>query len=87
MRQNCSHREEAKFPDINAKRVAGEVLSMLLMPQSIVPLTSESELGGNFEVSMHCHTTTGELSFRPGFRMMELHRLYLDYINDGTMYF
>ena len=62
------------------RRVAGEVARMLLLPEILVALHFEAELGLFFEQTMRWHSTPGELYCRAGFRMLEIHRLYHNYI-------
>ena len=49
---------------------------MLFMPEIIVALHFESELGDYFEITSSWHSSPGELSTRPGFRMLEMHILW-----------
>ena len=62
------------------RRIAKEVATMLLMPAIIVALHFESELGNYFEVTSNWHAMPGELSTRPGFRMLEMHTLWFEFI-------
>ena len=51
------------------------------MPAIIVALHFESELGNYFEVTSNWHAMPdGELSTRPGFRMLEMHTLWFEFI-------
>lgn len=62
------------------RRSLGETITMLLMPSIIVSIYFESELGDYFEVTYEWHANPGALCNRPGFRMMEYHQLYFEYI-------
>jgi hypothetical protein len=53
---------------------------MLFMPAAIVALHFESELGNYFEVTSNWHAMPGELSARTGFRMLEMHTLWFEFI-------
>jgi hypothetical protein len=62
------------------QRIAKEVATMLFMPNIIVALHFKSELGDYFEVTSSGHANPGELSTQPGFRMLEMHALWFEFI-------
>ena len=64
----------------NWRLAAKDVVEMLVMPNTMVGVYFEADLGRYFEVTMQWHAYPGELSTRSGFRVMELHQLYFDYI-------
>jgi hypothetical protein len=57
-----------------------EILTWMKMDTIIINLTMETELVDYFEVTAASHSSTGEISSRPGFRSFELHHLLFDYI-------
>ena len=57
-----------------------EILTWMKMDTIIINLTMEAELVDYFEVTAAWHSSTGEISSRPGFRSLELHHLLFDYI-------
>mmetsp|Transcript_5656 Transcript_5656/g.15886 ORF Transcript_5656/g.15886 Transcript_5656/m.15886 type:complete len:972 (+) Transcript_5656:584-3499(+) len=62
------------------RRVGGEVATWLSMPEVILGLHYEAELGEYFEETYYWHNRTGPFNSRPGFRMMEVHDLYFHYM-------
>ena len=64
----------------NWRLAAKDVVEMISMPNIMVGVHFEADLGQYFEVTMKWHGYPGELSTQPGFRVMELHQLYFDYI-------
>ena len=64
----------------NWRLAAKDVVEMLSMPSIVVGVHFEADLGQYFEVTMKWHAHPGELSTRPGFRVMELHQLCFDCI-------
>lgn len=61
------------------RTVAGEIVVMLCMPEIIVALQLEAEVGEYFEVTSSWHCQKGPLNSRAGFRMHELHQLVLGF--------
>ena len=61
------------------RRVGREIATWLSMPQIILGLTFEAELGIYFEEVMAWHNRKGPLNERPGFRMMEIFFLCLGF--------
>ena len=57
-----------------------EVLTILSIPEIIVALKFEAEMGNYFEVTSHFHAMTGILSNRPGFRMLEINSLLFEFL-------
>eukprot|EP00978_Attheya_sp_CCMP212_P020213 scaffold57562_cov32-Attheya_sp.AAC.1 len=68
------------YHDGYQKQASKDVLVMLLMPDIVAALMFEADLGNYFEVTMKWHASPGELSTRPGFRVMELFQLYFDFM-------
>lgn len=62
------------------RRSLGETILMFLKPDIIVGLHFEAELKNYFETTYEWHANPGELSTRPGFRVMEYHQLYFEFI-------
>ena len=62
------------------KEVAQDVIIMLSMPGAIVTLHFESEIGCYFAVTSKWHASPGELFQRSGFRIMELHGLFFEFM-------
>ena len=60
--------------------IANDVVQMLLMPEIMVALNFEREMGLYFEVTSKWHGSPGELCSRPGFRFLELHTLWFEFI-------
>lgn len=58
----------------------GMVVLMMLMPEITLGFYFEKDLGKYFEVTHQWHSEVGELCTRPGFRSLELHHLYFDWI-------
>jgi hypothetical protein len=52
----------------------------LLKPEIVVTRHFESELGECFEVTGKWHASPGELSTRPGFRIMEVHPFLFEFV-------
>ncbi len=61
------------------RRVGREIATWLSMPQIILGLTFEAELGIYFEEVMAWHNCKGPFNERPGFRMMEIFFLCLGF--------
>jgi hypothetical protein len=57
-----------------------QCVEMLLMPEILTALWFEAELGEFFATTGKFHKSTGPHSFRAGFRILEHHGLYLDYV-------
>ena len=64
----------------NTKVIARDVVEMLFMPEILVALNFETEMGLYFEITSRFHGQPGILSDRPGFRAMELHTLWFEYV-------
>ena len=64
----------------NTKVIAKDVVEMLFMPEILVALNFETEMGLYFEITSRFHGQPGILSDRPGFRAMELHTLWFEYV-------
>jgi hypothetical protein len=64
----------------NWRLAAKDVIEMLSIPNIMVGVHFEANLGHYFEVTMQWHAYPGELSTQPGFRVMEVHQLYFDFI-------
>ena len=64
----------------NAKVIAKDVVKMSLMPEILVALHFEREMGLYFEVTSKFHGQPGALSERAGFRVMELHSLWFEFV-------
>jgi hypothetical protein len=62
------------------KRASMEVVTMLLMPEIIVAIHFEAEVGEYFEVTSRWHCMPGALYTRPGFRVFEIHDLYFGFM-------
>ena len=60
--------------------IAKDVVEMLLMPEILVALNFEREMGLYFEVTSKFHGQPGTLSDRPGFRAMELHTFWFEFV-------
>ena len=60
--------------------IAKDVVEMLLMPEILVALNFEREIGLYFEVTSKFHGQPGTLSDRPGFRAMELHTFWFEFV-------
>ena len=65
----------------NARVIANDDVQMLLMPEILVALNFEREMGLSFEVTSSWHGV--RLSSRPGFRFLELHTLWFEFIAHG----
>ena len=63
-----------------ARIIAKDVVVMLCMPEVLVALNFEREMGLYFEVTSRFHGQPGRLSSRPGFRAMELHSLWFEFV-------
>eukprot|EP00956_Cyclotella_meneghiniana_P021672 scaffold39740_cov82-Cyclotella_meneghiniana.AAC.1 len=61
------------------RRVGREIATWLSMPEIILGLTFEAELGIYFEEVYAWHNRKGPFNERPGFRMMEIFFLYLGF--------
>ena len=61
--------------------IAKDVVEMLLLPEIMVALNFERETGLYFEVTSKWHSSPGQLSARPGFRMFEIHSLWFEFIS------
>ena len=59
--------------------VGQEVATWLQMPEMILALLFESEVGAYFEEVMAWHNRTGPINTRSGFRMLELFDLYFGF--------
>lgn len=59
--------------------VGGEIATWLQMPEIILGLHFEAELGKFFEYAYHWHCQKGPIRLRSGFRMMEIFDLYFSY--------
>jgi len=64
----------------NTRVISQDVVLMLSMPEILVALNFEREMGLYFEVTSRFHGQPGILSERPGFRSMELHSLWFEYV-------
>ena len=62
------------------RQIARDVATMLIKPEIITGLYFESALGSYFEITLQWHAMPGELSERSGFRMMELHLFWFEFI-------
>lgn len=62
------------------RRVGGEIATWLMMPEIILGLQFEAELGDYFETTYYWHNRPGPFNSRAGFRMMEVHELYFNFI-------
>jgi hypothetical protein len=61
------------------RRVGKEIATWLSMPAILLGLHFESELGIYFEETTAWHNCPGPINSRSGFRMMEVHSLYLNF--------
>ena len=64
----------------SARVIAKDVVEMLLMQEIIVALHFEMEMGVYFEHTSAFHGSPGELCKRSGFRVMELHSLWFEFV-------
>lgn len=62
------------------RRVGGEVATWLSMPEIILGLHFEAELGEYYETTYYWHNRPGPLNTRSGFRMTEVHDLYFRFM-------
>ena len=62
------------------RQIAKDVATMLMKPEVITGLHFEAALGSYFETTLQWHAMPGELSKRSGFRMMELHIFWFEFI-------
>jgi hypothetical protein len=62
------------------RRIAKEVATMLFMPEIVLALHFESKLGNYFGVTSSWHANPSKLSTQPGFRMLEMHALWFEFI-------
>ena len=62
------------------RRAGAEVATWLAMPEIILGLQFEAEVGEYFETTYYWHNRPGPFNSRPGFRMMEVHDLYFNFI-------
>ena len=60
--------------------ISKDVVVMLCMPEILVALNFEREMGLYFEVTSRFHSQPGRLSGTPGFRAMEFHSLWFEFI-------
>ena len=62
------------------RQIAKDVATMLMKPEVITGLHFESALGSYFEITLQWHAMPGELSKQSGFRIMELHLFWFEFI-------
>ena len=60
------------------RTIMNDVLRLLLMLPILISVHFEAELGQYFEITTFWHAQLGK-SKRPGFRMLDIHTLYLDF--------
>ena len=59
---------------------ARHLVQLLLMPEIILALHFECDLGTYFERTMLWHGNVGQMNKRPGFRMLEFHSFLLEFV-------
>ena len=64
----------------NGRVISEDILRMLHMPEIMVALTFERDMGLYFAVTSRWHGSPGSLGERPGFRSMELHTLWFEFV-------
>ncbi|KAL7541570.1 hypothetical protein ACHAWF_006970, partial [Thalassiosira exigua] len=73
-------KEYHQFVDSWKKLALEEIVRFFLMEEIVVGLQFEAELVDYFEVTSAWHAYPGELTSRPGFRMMEFPKLLREFI-------
>ena len=70
-----------KFSNTTSGRlISKDVIEMLNMPDILIGLHFERDMGKYFEVTSRWHGQPGCLDNRPGFRSMELHTLWFEFV-------
>ena len=64
----------------NGRVISEDILRMLHMPEIMVALTFERDIGLYFAVTSRWHGSPGSLGGRPGFRSIELHILWFEFV-------
>ena len=62
------------------RTIAEDIMKMIEVPDIILALNYEAELGNYFEVTTKWHNHPGDFSIRVGFRMLEYSQLVFEYI-------